>query len=126
MRLKMLGIAGAALLVSLVLSSSALARAGDRTVDQTYPVATALCVRAHAGTLPPKLALKSTAVIGACSTLINDFATLQSTVDAAEATFLTTVSNQEALVAAACKPPVSDHAACLAARDTKRTTIAAA
>jgi len=123
MRLKILGIAGAALLASLALSSSALARAGDRTVEQTYPVATALCVGAHAGTLPPKLAPQSAAVIRACDTLINAFAPLQSTVDAAEATFLTTVSQQQDLVAAACKRPVSDHAACVAARETKHTTI---
>jgi hypothetical protein len=108
------------------MSSSALARVGDRSVDQTYPVATALCARAHASTLPTKLAPQSAAVISACNTLVNAFAPLQSTVDAAEAAYLTTVSQQKALVAAACTRPVSDHAACNAARDTKTTTIATA
>ncbi len=126
MRRKMPGIAGAVVVASLAVSSSALARAGDRTAAQTYPVATALCARAHAATLPTKLAPHSAAMISACDTLVNAFTPLQSTVDAAEAAFLTTVSDQKALVAAACKRPVSDHAACLTARDTKRTAIAAA
>lgn len=126
MRRKMLAVLGAVAVASLAVSSSALARAGDRSVDQTYPVATTLCARAHAGTLPPKLAPQAAAVISACDTLVNAFAPLQSAVDAAEAAFLTTVSQQKALVAAACPRPVSDHAACHAARETKRTTIAAA
>ena len=126
MRRKMLAVLGAVAIASLAVSSSALARAGDRSVDQTYPVATALCARAHADTLPPKLALHASAVISACDTLVNAFAPLQSTVDAAEAAFLTTVSQQKALVAAACTRPVSDHTACRTARDTKTTTITAA
>ncbi|HUZ83033.1 MAG TPA: hypothetical protein VMU73_12405, partial [Gaiellaceae bacterium] len=124
MRRKMLGVLGAVVVASLAMSSSALARAGDRTVEHTYPAATTLCARAHAGTLPRKLAPQSAAVTGACDTLVNAFAPLQSTVDAAEAAFLTAVSGQKALVAAACKRPVSDHAACQAARGTARTTIA--
>ena len=41
MRRKMLAVLGAVAVASLAVSSSALARPGDRSVDQTYPVATA-------------------------------------------------------------------------------------
>jgi len=126
MRRKMLAVLGAVVVASLAASSSAMARAGDRTVDQTYPVATTLCARAHTATLPPKLAPQPAAVISACNTLVSAFAPLQSTVDAAEAAFLTAVSQQKALVAAACPATVTDRAACHAARASAKTTIAAA
>jgi hypothetical protein len=126
MRRKMLAVLGAVVVVSLAASSSALARAGDRAVIETYPVATVLCARTHAATLPPKLAPQATAVMTACDTLVSAFAPLQSTVDAAEAAFLTTVSEQKALVAAACPATVTDHAACHAARATAKATIATA
>ncbi len=126
MRRQLLGCVGAAIAVMLAVTPGALARAGDRTVVETYPVATALCAKAHAGTLPPKLAPSATQVLALCNTLENAFAPLASTVDAAEAQFLTTIANQKGLVGAACAKPVSDHAACLAARATKRTTDAAA
>ena len=113
---------GTAVAVSLTMSAGAMARAGDRTVVETYPVATALCVKAHTAVLPTKLAPKSAQVIAACNTLENAFVPLVSTVDGAEAAYLSTVANQKALVAAACPRPVTDKAACLAARTTARTT----
>jgi hypothetical protein len=126
MRRQMLGCIGAAIAVMLTVTGSAFARTGDRTVVEAYPVATALCVKAHAGTLPRGLAPSAPQVLAVCDTLENAFAPLVATVDAAEAQFLTTIANQKALVAAACVKPVSDHAACLAARTTRRTTVSAA
>ena len=116
MRRQLLAVVGTVALASLFASSSALARAGDRTVDQTYPVATALCARAHAGTLPAKLASQTTAVIAACDTLENPFPLLVSTVDAAESTFAGVASTQSSAVASACTRPVTNHAACVTAR----------
>jgi hypothetical protein len=123
---QILRVIGVAIVVTLTVTASAMARAGDRTAAETYPVATALCVNAHAATLPPRLEPSAAKVIVACDTLANAFGPLVSTVDAAEAQFLSTVSNQKSLVAAACPRPVKDHAACLAARTTKHTTNAAA
>jgi len=125
MRRPLPGIAAVAVVAaaSLVASSSALARAGDRTVDETYPVATAVCAKAHANTLPPRLAPQAAAVIGACATLENAFRPLVANVDAAEAQYLATASAQKGLVAAACTRPVSDHAACLSARTSARASI---
>jgi hypothetical protein len=116
----------AAIAATLALSATASARAGDHSLTQTYPVATALCVKAHAGTLPAALAPKVTAVIAACDALENPFPGLVSTVDAAEATLLNTLSAQRGLVAAACPKPVSDRAACMSARATAKSTDAAA
>jgi hypothetical protein len=126
MRTRMLGIVGAVALAGLVAAPGALARAGDRTVNQTYPVATALCVKAHTGTLPAKLAPHTAPVITACDTLINAFSPLQVTVDAAESQFLGTVSTQKSLVASVCTKPVADHAACTTARLKATAAIAGA
>lgn len=126
MHLKTLGIAGAVLALTLTATASAFARAGDRTFADTYPVASTLCVKAHAGTLGPKLQPQAAAVVSACDTLQNAFGPLVSTVDAAEGTYLTVVSTQKGLVTAACPKPVTNHAACATARGTAKSTIAAA
>jgi hypothetical protein len=126
MHLKTLGIAGAALALTLTMTTSAFARAGDRPFAQTYPVASVLCVKAHAGTLGPKLQPQAAAVITACDTLENAYGPLVSTVDAAESTYLSVVSTQKGLVTAACPMPVTNQSACAAARATAKSTIAAA
>lgn len=119
-------IAAAVAVASLGVSSSAFARAGDRGVDQTYPVATALCVKAHAGTLPARLAPQVSAVVSACDTLENAFPPLVATVDAAESQYLYVVSTQKGLVATACTRPVAVQATCATARRNARTTMIAA
>ena len=122
MRRQFLITVGTAVAVSLTMAAGAMARAGDRTVVETYPVATALCAKAHTAALPTRLAPKAAQVITACDTLENAFAPLVSTVDGAEGLYLSTVASQKALVAAACPRPVTNRAACLAARTTARTT----
>jgi hypothetical protein len=116
-------IAVAVAAASLAASSTAFARAGDRTVDQTYPVATALCAKAHSAMLPPRLAPQASAVIAACDTLENAFPPLVATVDAAEAQYLSAVSAQKGQITATCTRPVSDHAACRSARLSARAAI---
>jgi hypothetical protein len=126
MRRQLPMIAVAVSVVSLVASASALAQAGARSVDQTYPVATALCAKAHAGTLPTRLAPKATAVVSTCDTLENGFGPLVVTVEAAQAQYLSVVSTQKGLVTAACVRPVSDHSACVSARTSAKAAILAA
>jgi hypothetical protein len=126
MRRQLLVITGAVVAVALGAAPAALARAGDRTVSETYTVATALCAKTQSNTLPPRLASQAAAVTAACNTLSNGFPALVTAVDAAESTFLQTASQQKALVAAACARPVSNHPACRAARTTARGTIRAA
>ena len=130
MRRQVMGIVGAAIAVSLTVPGSALARAGGRTLAETYPVATSLCVRAtaHPVTLGRRLEPNAAQVIAACQTLDNAFLPLVSTVDTAEAALLNTIAAQKLLVATACPRPVpiSEKAACQAARATARTTDAGA
>jgi hypothetical protein len=126
MRAATFAVAGTAIALTLAMTASAFARTGDRPFVKTYPAANALCVKAESGTLSAKLAPSAAAVSAACDTLGNAFPTLVSTVDTAEATLLDTISAQKALVAAACRKPVSNHAACAGARAGARSTDTAA
>ena len=116
MRRMLIGSTATACALLLLTAGGAFARPGNRTAAQTYPVASALCVRAHTGTLPHRLAASRTAVRAACDTLLNDYGPLVATVDAAESTLLSTLSTQKGLFAAACPKPVVNHDACQAAR----------
>jgi hypothetical protein len=116
MRRMLIGSTAAACALALVTAGGAFARAGDRTAAETYPVASALCVKAHANTIPPKLVASRTQVLTACDTLLNAYGPLVATVDGAEATLLGTLSTQKGLVAAACPKPVANATACQNAR----------
>jgi hypothetical protein len=126
MRRQLLVVVGAVAALALGAAPAALARAGDRTLTDTYPVATALCVKAHANTLPPRLGPQVTAVITACNKLYNGFPPLVTAVDGAESSYLQTVADQKTLVAAACAKPVTNRPACIAARTNAHGTITAA
>ena len=67
--------------------AAAQAQAGSRTFAQTFPRASALCARAQAGSLPPKLAGQTSQVQSACTTLQGSFTSAQTTVLAAQMTF---------------------------------------
>ena len=76
-------ISGAAALM-LAASGSAFARAGERTLAETYPVATVVCAKARTGApLPPRLTGARAGVVLAFNTLENAFGPLVCTVDAA-------------------------------------------
>lgn len=119
-------LAAAACALPLVSAGTASARAGERSVSETYPVATALCERAHAGTLPPRLTANAAQVITACNALDNGFGPLVIAVDNAESAYLAVLATQRGLVNTACEKPVNDRATCITARETARTTDAAA
>src|SRR5580704_4598516 len=106
MRRMLVGTTAGVCALALVTAGGAFARAGDRTAATTYPVASALCVRAHTGVLPPRLTASRTQVLAACDTLLSGFGPLVATVDGAEGTLLSTLSTQKGLVSAACPVPV--------------------
>jgi hypothetical protein len=110
----------------LSFAAGASARAGDHTFDQTYPVASAVCVKAHDNTLPPRLTASDTQVIAACDMLANAFGPLVSTVDAAESAYLSTVSTERNDVATPCAKPVVNRTACFDARQAAHSTDATA
>lgn len=126
MRRQTLAIVGTAVAMMLTVTAGAFARAGDRTVRQTYPVATVLCAKPHTGPLPPKLKPNKAQLITACDTLVNAFGPLVSTVDAAESAYLSIVSTQKSLVATVCPKPVTSATACSAARAKQESTDATA
>ncbi len=126
MRIFMGGGMAAAFTAMLAGASIARAAPGERPFNEVYPVASALCAKAQAGTLAPKLAAKSSAVLAACEALSGAFGPLVSSVTGAETAFSSTVADERALVATACPKPVVDHAACAAARREARGTIRSA
>lgn len=103
------------IVASLGMCAMASAKAGDRTFQQTYPAASALCARATAGQLPKRLEASQAQVIAACTSLQNAFGPLQATVQTATATFATGVASEHAMVKTACAPP-RNRVACRAAR----------
>jgi hypothetical protein len=115
---------GAVLVASLALVASASALPGSRSFDEVYPYASALCVKAQAGTLPRKLEASQAQVQAACATLTNPFAPLTSTVQQAETTYADTVAAEAQKVAAVCPPPrgFAARASCREARLSRRLT----
>jgi hypothetical protein len=90
---------------------------GSLTFDQTYPVASQLCAKANAGTLPKRLEANQAKVIAACTTLQDPFGGLQATVTQAEQTFQNTLAVEKAKVQAVCPPATAaGRPACHAAR----------
>jgi hypothetical protein len=99
-------------------AASASADAGARSFVQVYPVASGLCAKATAGTLPKGLAPSKQQVLAACTTLQGGYTQLTATVTAAETTFASERASEQAKVQAVC-PPSSNTAA---GRETCRTT----
>ena len=126
MHKRLIGCVAGACALTLAASGQAIARAGDRTAAETYPVATDLCQRAAAGNLGARLEASRSQVLADCDALVNAYGPLVSTVDAAESQELATIAAQRSLVASACAKPVADRAACQAARATAITTDGAA
>jgi len=129
MRTKMLGGGCVALMATLTFAVSATAGVpGTLTLAQTYPVATSLCAKATAGTLPPRLQQNRSGVEGACTTLANGFSPLVIAVTGAESQYAQTLANESATVVAACPTPLTaaERPACHAARVQARLTNAQA
>jgi hypothetical protein len=108
-------------------ASASAALPGSQTFDQTYPVASQLCAKASAGTLPKRLEAHQAQVVAACSTLEGAYGPLQNTVTQAEQAFQSTIASEKTKVAAVCPPANhTDHQACKSARDQARLADAAA
>ena len=128
MNIKKIAGATAAFVASIGIAASAASAApGSATFDQTYPVASQLCVKASAGTLGKRLEAKQSQVIAACNTLQTPFGPLQTTVTLAAQTFQNAKAADKAKVDAVC--PAANAAgrpACRAARNSAKLANAAA
>lgn len=111
-----------AIVATLGFTGLASAKAGDRSFEQTYPYASALCTKANNGTLPPRLRASSAQVKNACATLRGGFLPLRANVQAANIALTTGVANDRAAIKAACVKG-ADRATCRQTRRQERLAI---
>lgn len=105
--------------------ASASARPVARTQQQTFPVASRLCARADAGTLPKRLAASSDQVKAACADLTSAFTAAQT--DFTTATSPLAQQGSDAITTAkqTCQTAIAnhDHASCRQAIAAARATL---
>jgi hypothetical protein len=117
-------LAVAATTALLVIPSAANARAGDRTFQQTYPVASKLCTEVAAGKRK-HLRRFAPRVLADCAVLQSGFTTAQGEVLAARATLGSAVAVDRAAIVAACPAPMVGQPACENIRATEDVAIGA-
>jgi hypothetical protein len=117
----------AALTIAAILATAgtAGAKAGERTFQQTYPVASRLCANVAAGKGPKRLRPYAAQVLADCATLSGGFTAAQSTVLAAQASFASGLAADKASIAAVCTPPVKNHPLCRSTRRSENAAIVA-
>jgi hypothetical protein len=118
-------VAVSATAVSLASPAAAGARAGDKTFQQTYPVASKLCAKVAAGTERKRLKRFATQVMADCTALQNTFNTATATVLAARTTLSAQIAADRSIVTAACPKPNNQPPACLQTRAQDDPTIQA-
>jgi hypothetical protein len=118
-------IAAAAIAATLVFAGTAGAKAGERTYQQTYPVASQLCANVAAGKGPKRLRPFAAQVLADCATLNSGFTAAQNAVLAAQASFTSGLAADKAAIAAVCTPPVNNHPLCRSTRRSENAAIAA-
>ena len=104
-------------------AGAAFPKAGDRTFQQTYPLASRLCASVAAGTEGKHLKRFATQVLADCTALQSNFTSAQSTVLAARAAITTQIAADRAATAAACPKPKDQQPLCLQTRRQKNAAI---
>jgi hypothetical protein len=117
-------LAVAATAALLAIPSAASARAGDRTFQETYPVASKLCTEVAAGKRK-RLHRFATRVLADCAVLQSAFTADQSEVLAARATLGSAVAVDRAAIVVACPPPMVGHPSCEHIRTTENVAVGA-
>jgi hypothetical protein len=115
-------IAIAATAGSLAVPAVAGAKAGDRTFEQTYPVATRLCTEVAAG---QRRHLKRFApqIAADCALLQTRFTTAQTTIVAARTTITGAIAADRAVIVATCPRAMIGKPACESTRHTESVAI---
>jgi hypothetical protein len=108
--------AATAALATVGLTGVAGAAAGDKTFQQTFPVASNLCAKVTAGTEGRRLKLHATEVLADCTALQSAFTTAQTTVLAARAALAPQIAAEHAAIRTACPLPTTQTPACHSAR----------
>jgi hypothetical protein len=116
-------VAVAATTVSLAIPGVAGAKAGDKTFQQTYQIASKLCARVAAGTEGKHLKRFAASVMADCTTLESSFAIARSRVLAARATLAPQIAADRAVITAACPLPNDQQPACVQTRTQFESAI---
>jgi hypothetical protein len=110
---------------ALALPAAAGAKAGDRTFQKTYPLASSLCARVAANTVGKQTKRVAPAITADCAVLQSSFTTAQSSVLATRAALTPTLTADRAALNGACAPPPGQgQAACQQAHKTNDAPIA--
>jgi hypothetical protein len=107
---------------SLAIPAAANAKAGDRSYQQTYPLASRLCTEVAAGQRK-RLQRVAPQVAAECALLQSGFTAAQTTVLTARATITSAIAADRAVIVAACPPPNVGKPACEGTRHTESVAI---
>jgi hypothetical protein len=122
---RLLGAAAVAVTTaSLAIPSAAGAKAGDRTFQQTYPVASRVCENVAAGK-SKRLKRFTPQVLADCAALQSGFTAAQSTVLATRAAIASAIAADRTTIAVACPPPLAGRPACEQTRHAETLAITA-
>jgi hypothetical protein len=108
----------------LAIPSAASAKAGDRSFQETYPLASKLCTEVVAGKRK-RFQRFAPRVLADCARLQTGFTAAQSEVLAARATLGSAIAVDRAAVVAACPAPLVGHPPCERVRDSEHPLIVA-
>jgi len=122
---RLLGVtATAATVAALALPAAANAgsHAGERTFQQTYPVASSLCTSVAAGKRP-RLKSVTAAVLADCAALQSNFTAAQTAVVTARTTLKAEIAADSHAIALACPTPKDGAPACVSVRHAQTAAI---
>jgi hypothetical protein len=105
---------------ALLVPGVASAKPGDHSLQQTYPIASQLCIKATSNSLPKGIAGDSSQVTGYCTTLQSSYNAAVNTAQTAEQTFQSGVASARSTTASACQPAPTTTAGRKACRQARR------
>lgn len=118
-----LAVAVPASMLSLAVPAIAGAKAGDNSIQKTYPLATKLCGKVAEGTENKHLKKYATQVTADCAKLTSDFNAAQATVLAARASIEPQIAALKAATKTACPTPGHQTALCHSTRKTNEDAV---
>ena len=98
-------------------------KAGDRTFQQTYPLASKVCASVAAGTEGKHLKRFAAQVLADCTALQSAFTAAQSTVLAARVALTAQIAADRAATTAACPTPNDQRPVCLQTRRQNKAAL---
>jgi hypothetical protein len=117
-------VALAATTALLATPAMATVKAGERSFQQTYPVASRVCTEVVAGKRK-HLQHSRAQVLADCALLESNFLAAQSTVLAARASITAAIVADRAAITTACPPPSAGLPACESTRSSEQLAIKA-